>query len=134
MFPAAVDPNLPPENLAGPNYRPPFAFANPACYGEAVQSIDAPSIEMALALIKSKKDVEAIAFAKGDITKYENIRGDYVFSSQFKDSNIRFQTMTYKDCYERDILTNEIPSEPTFQFWETSNIRMQNIPGEVPHH
>lgn len=78
--------------------------------------------------------MDAIEFAKGDIMKYENVRGDYVFSSQFKNSNIRFQTMTYKDCYERDILTNEIPKEPTFQFWETSNIRMQNIPYEVPHH
>lgn len=42
--------------------------------------------------------------------------------------------MTYKDCYERHILTDEIPNEPTFQFWETSNIRNVKVPGKVPHH
>jgi hypothetical protein len=37
-------------------------------------------MEMALAIIRSRKDREAIEFVKTDIKSYQDIRGDYVFS------------------------------------------------------
>lgn len=47
---------------------------------------------------------------------------------------IRLQTATFSNCYEKDILTNEIPKEPTFQYWELSNIRRITMAKDMPQH
>ena len=85
-------------------------------------------------MISSKKDTDAINFARTDLRKYEGIQGDYAYHQNFEGSQLRLQTMTYKDCYERHIITDELPTQPTFQFWEVSNIRRFKVPAKVAHH
>lgn len=87
-----------------------------------------------MAMIKSKKDHDAINFARADIYKYEGQQADYVFYGHFDSNYLRSQTATYSVCYERDIVTNEIPEQPSFYFWEMSNIRKVAIADNSPHH
>ena len=85
-------------------------------------------------MIQSRKAINAIEFARNDFKKFDNVAIDYVFYSSFPHQYIRFSDGIYKDCYEKDILTGEIPKEPTFQFWEMSNVRKYIVPDDFPIH
>ena len=85
-------------------------------------------------MIQSRKAINAIEFARNDFKKFDNVAIDYVFYSSFPHQYIRFSDGIYKDCYEKDILTGEIPNEPTFQFWEMSNVRKYIVPDDFPIH
>jgi hypothetical protein len=77
-------------NQGGPGYRPPFSIANPACFGET-RFIDQEPIDMAVIMIKSTKDHDAINFARHDLSAYHpQIRGDYVLDSHFESNYIRY--------------------------------------------
>lgn len=45
---------------------------------------------MALMMFDSKKDVEAVNFAKSDMKKYEGVEADYAYHGNFDGSQIRF--------------------------------------------
>ena len=47
---------------------------------------------MAVIMIKSKKDHEAIDFARHDLQSYNDLIGDYVFYGHFPSNYIRYQT------------------------------------------
>ena len=76
--------------MFGPDYRPAFSIYNPQCYGESHQ-IEGHSeyTPMVIAMINSKKDVEAINFAREDLPKYD-ILYDYVYYTSFPASALRF--------------------------------------------
>jgi hypothetical protein len=76
---------------------------------------------MVLAMIKSKKDHEAIEWGRNEAPKFD-LFFDYVFYGHFDHNYIRFSDITYSNCYEKDIITGEIPTEPTFKYWEVANI------------
>jgi hypothetical protein len=82
--------NEPVPNRAGPDYRPPFTVANQACYGEIRRIADTPSQQMAVVMIKSKKDHAAIDFARKDLQAYSGLVGDYVFYGNFEANYIRY--------------------------------------------
>lgn len=82
-----VDPNAPKANKAGPDYRAPFSFENQACYGRS-EALAEPKL-MVLAMIKSKKDHEAIEWGRNEAPKFD-LFFDYVFYGHFEHNYIRF--------------------------------------------
>ena len=59
---------------------------------------------MVVAMIKSKKDHEAINFIRQDLHKY-NLITDFVIYSHFPNNELRFQVAEYKNCFEKHITT-----------------------------
>ena len=49
-------------------------------------------------------------------------------------NGFRQATMTPHYCYEESIDTHEIPNEPTFGYWVSSNTRYTLIPENAPQH
>lgn len=66
-------------NPGGPNYKPPFTIANPACYGVSVPVEGYEPQNMVVAMINTKKDMDAWNFAKNDLPKYKDIIPEYVY-------------------------------------------------------
>lgn len=107
---------------AGIDYKAPFSIANPACYGNSVPTGN-PDREFMLLFIKNSRNKESeLNFALEDLPKYDYWT-DYYIEDGWPRTGFRFATMVESYCYEKDIQTNQLPTEPTFVFWEPTNVR-----------
>ena len=82
---------------------------------------------MGTLLINTKKDHDAINFAKQDFVKYDLVT-DYVYYSGFTSNALRVSTLYPRHCHEYDIVTGQVPAEPTFTYYEIGDVKKVNLP------
>jgi len=60
-------------------------------------------------------------FIEEDFHKYDYWM-DYYIEDGWPRTGFRFADMVESYCYEKHILTNELPDKPTFTYWDAKNV------------